>query len=252
MTVSTKMDKWLSRPQPIDDPRLRLLCFPHAGSGPTTYHKWPATLPDGVEMWGIRLPGREIRLREPAHRQIDDMVADAAAALRPFLDRPFVIFGHSLGALLGYELVRHWRNEDGPQPHHLIVSGHRAPHRPPLQPKCHQAPDAAFLQRVRRLGGTQDKFFAMTELVEMMLPTLRADFAAWETYRYQEDEILDLPITAFGSTDDSEAQEIDIAAWRQHTNHDFNYQIFSGDHFYLQTNPEPLLKQIGGILQAYL
>lgn len=239
---------WISNYRPVNSPRLRMICFPYAGSGPVVFHKWPDNLPQDVAVWGIRLPGRETRLREPAFTSLPPLITTVAEALRPYMDLPFVIFGHSMGALIGFELVRYWREHGGPQPIHLLVSGHRAPHHPPQNPPCHQADKQAFLNRIKMLGGTPEKFFALDDLVNAMLPTLRADFSVWETYEYKESAPLDIPITVFGGRSDSEATEKDFAAWQQHTSREFTLNLFSGGHFYFREDESPLLRLLYEIL----
>lgn len=246
------LTKWIYCPAPKPEATLRLLCFPYAGSGPTVFWEWSKSLPQAVEMWGIRPPGRETRLREKAFRQLPPLVETIGEVLRPFLDRPFAVFGHSLGALVGFEVTRYWRRHSDPQPLHLLLSGHRAPHRPPLNPPVYRADDQTFLRRIRNLGGTPQRFFEMSDLVEMMLPSLRADFTCWETYDYQEGAPLDAPITAVGGYDDTEATEEDIAAWRQHTRNDFTYHMFPGGHFYFRPDAEPLLEVVQATLRPYI
>jgi medium-chain acyl-[acyl-carrier-protein] hydrolase len=243
---------WVVRPRPAPSASLRLLCIPHAGSGPVVFFKWAAHFPAAVELWNIRLPGRGTRLREASHTDISALVNELAAALQPYLNAPFAIFGHSLGALIGYELTQHLRRQNGPQPVHLLVSGHRAPHRPPLNPPIHQAGDVALLRRVKGLGGTATAVFADKELIQLMLPPLRADFTLWENYRYPDYPPLPCPITAFCGYDDSEAKEADIAAWAQHTDGQFSMRMFVGDHFYFQPNALPLLQAITRTLASYL
>jgi medium-chain acyl-[acyl-carrier-protein] hydrolase len=244
----TEKQAWISCFKPVNNPRLRLICFPYAGSGPVVFHQWPNGLPQDVEVWGVRLPGRETRLREPAFTSLPPLVATVAEVLRPYTELPFVIFGHSMGALISFELVHYWRDHDGPQPIHLLVSGHRAPHRPPLNPTCHHADKQTFLNRLKNLGGTPAQFFALDDLVSLMLPTLRADFSVWETYKYEEKLPLTIPITVFGGRSDSEATETDFAAWRQHTSGQFALHMFNGGHFYFHKDGSPLIHLMHEIL----
>jgi medium-chain acyl-[acyl-carrier-protein] hydrolase len=252
VSFDTNFKKWIFCPEPKSRATIRLLCFPYAGSGPTIFRQWPKYLPEEVEMWGIRLPGRESRLGEPAYSSLDPLVTAVSEALWPYLDHPFVIFGHSLGALVGYELAQHCKKQNGPQPLHLFMSGHRAPHCPPLHPPVHDTDNETFLNRIRTLGGTHKQFFAVQDLVQLMLPTLRADFAVWENYKYKKNSTLDIPITAFGGKADIEVQQSDIVAWQEHTNSNFTYHIYPGKHFYFQSNPEPLLIEITKAVKIYL
>ncbi|MCB8984302.1 MAG: thioesterase [Ardenticatenaceae bacterium] len=244
----TEKQLWISSPKPVSHPRLRLICIPYAGSGPVVFSQWPQALPPDVEVWGVRLPGRETRLREPAFDRLSPLVAALAEGLEPHMDVPFAIFGHSMGALIGFEMVHYWRDHSGPQPVHLLVSGHRAPHRPPLNPPVHQADKQTFLNRLKALGGTPARFFEMDDLVELLLPTLRADFAVWETYQYEEKPPLPIPLTVMGGRTDSEATESDYAAWRQHTTGEFTLHLFNGGHFYFSEDLSSLTRLVGTVL----
>lgn len=241
---------WIFCPKPVENPRLRLICLPFAGSGPVVYQPWAQALPPDVEMWGIRLPGREIRWRETAFTSLAPLVEALADVLRPSLDTPFALFGHSMGALISYELVHHWRAQNGPQPVHLMVSGHRAPHRPALNPKVHQADDDVFLNRLKNLGGTPARFFEMEDLVRLSLPALRADFSVWENYQHEVRPALEIPLTVFGGRTDSEAKEADFYAWEQHTVDDFAVHLFDGDHFYFRNDLAPLMNYVREIVNT--
>jgi medium-chain acyl-[acyl-carrier-protein] hydrolase len=244
----TKKQLWFSNFKPIENPRLRLICFPYAGSGPVVFHKWVNYLPQDIEVWGVRLPGRDVRYREPAFTSLSPLVSTLADEISPFMDVPFIIFGHSMGALISFELVHSWRETGGPQPVHVVLSGHRAPHRPPLNPPVHNSDKHTFLNRIKNLGGTPEKFFSMNDLVDLMMPAMRADFSVWETYEYQEKIPLELPITVFGGRNDSEATESDFVAWQDYTKSDFNLHIFDGGHFYFQDDLTPLMDVITKII----
>ncbi len=252
MVPKTLPSKWVNCPKPVAKPKLRLICFPPAGSGTIIYHKWAACLPPNVEMWNMRLPGRESRLRDPLFYRLPPLIESIAETLIPHLDVPYLLFGHSLGSLISFELTRYIRGPGSPMPLHLILSGHRAPHRPPLMPPIHQAGDEQFLTQVKAMGGTPDAVFENEEIVELMLPPLRADFTVCENYRFLEDKPLDIPINVFGSDQDCHAHEADILAWEQHTTGTFKSKMFHGNHFYFQNDPEPLLSSINQSLQQYL
>lgn len=252
MVPETLSLKWASVPRPVNNPKLRLICFPPAGSGTVIYQKWVASFPSDVEVWIVRLPGRETRLRDPLFYDMSSLVESLADTLNPYLDIPYILFGHSLGSLICFELTRYLRRFNKPLPLHLLLSGHRAPHRPPLNPPIHQASDEEFLARIKDMGGTPDAFFEMKDLVELMLPALRADFTIWETYQYREEYPLDIPMTVFGSDGDGDAAEADFYAWEQHTTKPFEIHMFHGNHFYFQDDPTALLELINGSLQSYL
>jgi medium-chain acyl-[acyl-carrier-protein] hydrolase len=224
---------------------------PYAGSGTGAYRTWPALLPEQVELRAVVLPGRERRFIEPAMPSVDALADLLVPALLPDLDPPYAIFGHSMGAMLGYEVARRLTDRLLP-PVHLLVSGARAPHLPDPGPGHHLMPDTIFLEAIRGLGGTPPELTENEEFLQLMLPTLRADFIAAETYLRSPSPALSCPITAFGGADDPLAGEEHIAAWAEHTTGRFRLRLLPGDHFFLATSRQALLRLIDRELQAHL
>jgi medium-chain acyl-[acyl-carrier-protein] hydrolase len=229
------------------DARLRLVCFPSAGGGAWAYSTWarelPADVRRDVEVWALSFPGRRAGSPERALHELAPLVDTVRNGLLQHLDTPYVFFGHSMGALVAFELVRTLRAADEAPPVHLIVSAHRAPHLPDRHYAVHDLPDAEIVAKLRRLGGTPDVVLENAELMEMMLPALRADLAVCETYAYSEDEPLSCPITAFGGTKDREVSSVELAEWHRHTRGAFEQRMFPGGHFFLDT-ARPLVLRV--------
>src|SRR5262249_3231561 len=247
MTGSTP---WLLRPR--SDPRadLRLFCFPYAGGGASLFRRWADILPAGVEVCPVQLPGREGRFREAAFDRLPPLVETLARELRAFLDRPFAFFGHSMGALLGFELARQLRRMGAAGPAHLFVSGRRAPQVARSEAPIHALPDAAFRDEHRRFTGTPAAVLDNAELLELLLPTLRADFTLVETYTHHAEAPSDTPITAFGGTDDPLASWEQLDAWRAQTTGSFRLCMVPGGHFFLQTAELSTLEEIARDLHS--
>jgi medium-chain acyl-[acyl-carrier-protein] hydrolase len=148
---------------------------------------------------------------------------------------PFAFFGHSMGALISFELARQLRRQHAPGPIALFVSAHRAPQRPAPNPPVHSLPQDEFVEELRRLNGTPEAVFQDAELMQLLLPTLRADFAVCETYTYMPEEPLECPILAFGGLQDHEVSRDDLAAWRAQTHRTFKLRMVPGDHFFLHS-----------------
>lgn len=221
------------RPQP--QARLRLFCFPYSGAGAALFVPWANSLPAEIDVCPVQLPGREQRLAEAPATRMEPLVAAIAPALLPYLDRPFAFFGHSMGALLGFELARALRRDHGRLPALLVVSGHRAAHLPDPHPPAHALPKAELLAELRRLNGTSREVLDHPELLEIILPILRADFAVCETYSYQSEPSLECPIVAFGGLEDRDVTREEVASWREQTSAGFTLRMFPGDHFFLNT-----------------
>ncbi len=208
------------------------------------FRAWPNDLPSEVEVGPIQLPGRGSRLSEPPHERLSSLVQAIAPALLPHLDKPFALFGHSMGAIICFELTRHLRRQHQPGPVHIFVSGRRAPQLQTRRPPIHQLAEHQFLEELRHLNGTPEPVLRDPEMMQLLLPMLRADFALSETYVYVDDEPLDCPITAFGGIADSWAGDDALSAWRVQTNSIFRLRMFPGDHFFLNSAREALLTEI--------
>lgn len=236
---------------PESQDAIRLFCLPFAGGGASSYRGWARALPAAAGVYPIQLPGRENRLSEPPLCSMPELVDAIAAAIVPYLGRPFILTGHSLGARIAYELARHLRKKWQLQPCHLIVSASRAPHIPEPKP-LHQLTADEFVRELRRFSGTPEAVLQSRELMELFIPILRADFAVDETYIYSEESPLDCPISAFGGTADREAKREELTAWAQHTSCDFNLEMIEGDHFFLQTEKEVLLQGVRRVISRHL
>jgi len=220
--------------------RLRLFLFTHAGSGAYPYRPLLSALPAWVEASITQLPGREASFGAPMFKQMSALVAALLPVLRPELEGPTIFVGHSLGAHVAFEVIRALRAASAPLPKALVTSGIRAPHLPLRREPIHALPLPRFIESLRKFGGTPEVVLQNQELMELLLPPLRADLEILETYRYTPGEPLSLPITSFGGRTDGEQRVEDIEAWREHTTGPFTSKIFEGGHFYLFEKEKPL------------
>jgi medium-chain acyl-[acyl-carrier-protein] hydrolase len=245
---------WITRPRPNPHAQLRLICIPYAGGSASVFRTWPDYLPGEIEVCAVQLPGRENRLGEPPFTELAPLLTTLAQALRPYLDRPFVLFGHSMGAIISFELTRLLRRQYDIQPEKLLVSGRRAPHMPYREEPIHQLPTPEFLQQLRQFDGTPAEILENPDLVRMVMPILRADFAICETYEYTPEVPLDCPIAAYGGLRDRWATYDDLFAWQMQTNDAFSLQMLPGNHFFLNGSRWLLLQavahEISQVLQA--
>jgi medium-chain acyl-[acyl-carrier-protein] hydrolase len=189
----------------------------------------------------VQLPGRGSRINESPISQLTTIVREIGDALPPYFDKPFAFFGHSMGALIGFELARHLRKRGAPSPAHLFVSGCSAPHRAAQKPPIYNLPDDELLEELRRLNGTPPEVLEHPEIMELMLPLLRADFQVGDTYVYTGEPPLNCSITAFGGLADEAVTREALEAWRAHTGGDFALHMLPGDHFFLHSNESSLL-----------
>ncbi|MGP4028919.1 thioesterase II family protein [Actinomadura sp. 3N407] len=211
---------------------VRLVCLPHAGGSATYFLPFARAHGTRVDVLSVQYPGRQDRRMEPC---IDEMgaLADAAfAALGPYLDRPVALFGHSMGATLGFELARRIQGVPDATVVRLFASGRRAPSRPGGQ-LVHLFDDDRLLAEVAKLDGTDARVLDDEELMRSALPAIRADYKAAETYRLMEDVRLDCPITALTGADDPKVPREDARAWERHTTAGFDLRVYQGGHFFL-------------------
>ena len=240
---------WFASNKPRPNAQIRLFCFPYAGGGASVFYTWSEVLPPTIEVCSVRLPGRENRIREAPFTRMEPLVQALAQALIPYLDKPFAFFGHSLGALVSFEVARQLRKTSGLLPVQLFVSGCGASQVLDSYPPIHALPDAEFIKELHLLNGLPKEALGYPELIELMLPTLRADFAVYETYAYSIESPLDCPVSAFGGLQDGRVPRDALAAWREQTSASFKLQMFPGDHFFLHTAQAFLLQTIACKLQ---
>lgn len=253
MTPSHQLTAWVRCPRPSDRATVRLFCLPFGGGGAAVFREWPRDLWPEVEVWHVQLPGREARHREPAMTRIDALVEPLADAMLPHLDRPYAVFGHSMGALIGFVLARLLRRQAAPDPLHLFVSARRAPHVPDPRPQLHALPDADLVEQLtRRYNGMPRAVLESADLLRMFIPIVRADLTMIETYVYTLEEPLMCPISAFGGLDDGAVTRDDLAAWGDQTRGSFTLRMVSGGHFFLQTHRPRLLSALGADLRQTL
>ena len=225
---------WISPRTEIDETKVRLFCLPHAGAGTAIYNTWKRFLPPSVELCSIQIPGREARIAEPSYTDCARLIAEATAALSGYMDKPYAIFGHSMGALLAFDLARSLRSAGYPTPSCLFVSGRDATHIPIKHEPIHTKSDEDFLAALSlRYGGLPKEVLEMPELMEVYLPILRADMTLLETHQYEALAPLDCPIVALYGADDPNVSPESLDAWREHTTAGFEAVRFEGNHFYL-------------------
>jgi len=242
-TVEHALSVWLPYRRPRNKPTIRLFCFAHAGGSAAIFREWNNLLPPHIEVCAIQLPGREARSGEPLRRRMDSIVSELAFVLRPLLDRPFALFGHSLGAKVAFEAARLLCAEHF-HPAHIFVSGSPAPHIDSRTIPLHSLPDSELLEQLRILGGMPADLLNTRELLTWFLPVIRADLEVNETYVFTPGAALSSPMTAFGGAMDSEVPINALEAWREYTSGPFRRRILKGGHFFILEEQSVVTKEI--------
>ncbi len=238
---------WLVCFKPSPGARLRLYCFPFAGGGAAIFRPWALRLWPEIEVWAVRLPARETRLREAPLTRFADVVPILADTLGPRLAPGGMLFGHSLGGLLAFEVARRLAHQPAAL-RALIVAGARGPAVPRTEPDISQLDDARFVDELTtRYSGIPQAVRDDPQLLEFFLPVLRADIALFEDHRFQPGPPLPYPLHAFGGNTDPRVDRSHLEAWRDHTAADFSLHQFEGGHFFVQDSAETVLNEIARI-----
>jgi len=232
--TTTLANAWLVCPRPNPRASLRLFCFPHAGGGVSAFSTWTPDLLPGVELCLVQLPGRENRIQEPPVKQLSVLVRMVADALGPAMTCPFAFFGHSMGALIAFELARELRRQGRRMPQYLFASAHRAPQLENTSRQLHTLPDGELIQEMAEMNGTPAAILDNQEFMQLVLPIFRADLELCETYVYTDEYPLGCSISAFGGTKDPEVTWEHLISWQQQTCMTFTVRMFPGDHFFIQ------------------
>lgn len=237
---------------PLERARIALICLPCAGGSAAMYRQWSDGLPTDVSLVTIRLPGREARLDEPAHRDMEACVRDLLPVLQALAARPYALFGHSMGALMAYALMRQRPAHCRP-PEMVFLSAHRPPHLDLGRPPIYAHPKPAFLQAVREMGGLPDEVWSHPELLDLLEPTMRADFTVCETFTRGTEAHrhvrLDMPVLVFGGRQDRTAEPSALERWADLCTDHRGMTIWPGGHFYLREHRADLLDRIASALR---
>lgn len=229
-------------------PRRRLFCLPFAGGGAAVFRPWAKALPGDVELMAVQLPGREARLRERPLDRIEAIVEAVRPAVLAAADLPYAIFGHSMGALVAFELALALEAAGGRPPSRLFVSARRAPDEADEQPPMDALADERFLDEMqRRYGGVPAVVRQEPELMALLLPTLRADIRALERYAPSGPSgtrRVRCPVHVYGGADDQHPRPVQLAGWERVADGPVRVRVFAGDHFYLTTARDALVADI--------
>ncbi|MFS4097113.1 thioesterase II family protein [Streptomyces sp. AF1A] len=229
-----------------------LVCLPHAGGSASFYYPWSEALSARYDVLAVQYPGRQDRHREPCLTDVGALARAIAAELAATVpaDRPLVIFGHSMGAVVGFETIRCLERAGAARtPDLFLASGRRAPALS-RDDGIHRLPDAELLAELGRLGGTDVRMLDDPELVQLVVPAVRADFTAVETYTPEDGAVVRCPVVALLGDSDPRVTAEQAAAWRDHTTAEFALRIFPGGHFYLGDHQAAVLTTVTAHIDA--
>jgi len=239
---------WIRRFHPLPEARVRLVCFPHAGGSASYYFPVSRALAEVADVLVLQYPGRQDRRAEPCIEDTDELADAVTVALRERLDLPTVLFGHSMGATLAFEVARRLER-DGIAFSGLVVSGRRAPAQLGRE-QVHTASESQLISHVKKLSGTDAGVLADPDILRMILPAIRSDYKAAETYRYRPGRPLSCPLFVLTGDDDPQVTPTEAEQWRDYTTGDFALEVFEGGHFYFSTAPDKPLAHLAECVAA--
>ena len=245
--------RWFSTLHSVPDPQVTLIAFHYGGGNSSAYRNWGRYLPPNVNLLGVDLPGRGARYREPLIDRVEAVVDGLEQGMRLqrsiFATEKLVYFGHSIGALIAYELAKRMIARVGMVPRHLIVSGAMAPHLLRTRPPLHALPKPQFVAELRKYGGTPEAFFQNEELMDLFIPILRSDFAIAETYRMNRLDPLACDLSVYGGSHDTAVSAEGLAAWEVLTTGACEIRMFSGGHFFLHEVERAVVTTVSSVLE---
>ncbi|MCM2576364.1 thioesterase II family protein [Streptomyces meridianus] len=249
--ATTVTGAWVRRFHPADTARARLVCFPHAGGSASYYFPVSRALSPRLDVLAVQYPGRQDRRSERCLTDVRDLADAVAAELLPWCDRPTALFGHSLGATVAFEVALRLQ-EAGTAPLMLFASGRRAPSLPREGERVHLSCDDELVATLRRMSGTNAAVLADEELMHSLLPAVRGDYRAAETYRYRPGPSLVCPIQVLNGEADEEVTAEEARGWSRHSVAGCTLSWFTGGHFYLTDNAPEVIRlledEIGKLL----
>jgi medium-chain acyl-[acyl-carrier-protein] hydrolase len=251
-TMVYQGNKWLVSYREDNETKLNLFCFPYAGGNAAAFKSWVNYLPKTVNLVAIELPGHGIRLSEKPIENFKVIIDNITKAALPLLSKPYVVFGHSMGAIFAFEFTRHLRQQGISIPMHMFLSAQEGARFKHSDPK-YLLPDDEFIEYLRKKSGTLEKVLASRELMDCLLPMLRLDHKFSETYyvNYQENAPLNCPITVFAGVDDDITEEA-LKIWSSETLSQFDIEYFSGDHFFIRQREELVISAILKRIEKYI
>ncbi|MFF7638508.1 thioesterase II family protein [Kitasatospora sp. NPDC008050] len=243
-TENRSADRWFRRVKRCPNPRVRIICFPHAGGAASFFRSWAEFVPDDVELIAVRYPGREDRLLDPLAETMEELADPIADGCSQFLDAPLALFGHSMGASVAYEVAVRLQAEHGADLAGLFVSGRSGPGREKRRSFA-GATDDELIEDVGLQGGTDAQAFANPELRGLILPVIRADYRLVDGYQAPTSRApLDTPVVAYYGNEEAELDRDSVAAWSSVTGSTFTLRAFDGGHFYLVGHRQELLAHL--------
>lgn len=237
-----RLSTWFTSYGAALEGKARIFALPYSGAGASAYYPWSKKTRD-MDFLGVQLPGRENRFNEELITHLPTLLNNIITEIKPLINKPYVLFGHSMGGLIAFELAKLIREQALPLPEHLYISAFRAPNMPNFNRAMHNLSDEDFVSELSTYGGLPSEIISNTELLDFFLPILRADFLLTEFYEYKESQPLSIPITTFSGKNDCIVKSGNMSDWRYQTNKSFRHIEYDGDHFFVNNHMESIINE---------
>jgi len=242
-------NKWFVIPKPNINADLKLICFPYAGGNASIFMPWIKNLPSNVELVIVQAPGRGARMGEEAYSDMNDLIGDLIKVIPSVLNKPYILFGHSLGSRIAFELMNQLKKFDYELPQHFIASGSRGPHLKCTKESIYKLPQDEFIEELKSLNGTPKEIIENKELMELFLPLLKADFELADRYYYTGTSGFNCPISVFGGQDDTGISLSELNSWGDLFETDADINLFPGDHFFIDSQSSLIQQKVNAIIE---
>jgi len=245
-------NKWFVIPKPNINADLQLICFPYAGGSASTFLPWIKNLPVNVELIIIQAPGRGARMGELAYSDMQALIEDLIKIIPSVLNKPYILFGHSLGSRIAFELMNQLKTLNHALPQHFIASGSRGPHHKCMKEPIYDLPHHEFIEELKHLNGTPQAVLENKELMELFLPLLKADFEIADRYCYTGKVRFNCPISVFGGEDDVEICLSKLNSWGDFFETDAEVHMFPENHFFIDSQSKLVQQKVNDIIKNSL
>jgi medium-chain acyl-[acyl-carrier-protein] hydrolase len=243
--------KWFIVPKPNPNAEIKLFCFPYAGGSSYTFQSWPQHISRNIEVVIIQPPGRGSRMFEPLYFDMNSLVNDLIQVFPEQLNKPYILFGHSLGSRVAFEILSQLSKIGCRLPIHFIASGSGGPHLMPDKDSIYHLPDKDFIAELKILNGTPKSILENKELMDLFLPLLKADFEIADNYCYSANNIFHCPITIFGGESDIEVSLLELTSWGDFFTKKTNVKMVPGNHFFID-NKDVFLPKLNEVFDEYI
>lgn len=245
-------NNWFVIPKPNINADLKLICFPYAGGSTSIFMSWVKAIPANVELIIIQAPGRGARMGEPAYTDMQTLITDLIKFIPNVLNKPYILFGHSLGSRIAFELMDQLKTLNYPLPQHFIASGSRGPHHKCMNSPIYSLPNNEFIEQLKHINGTPKTVLENKELMALFIPLLKADFEIADRYYYTGDARFNCPISVFGGENDNDICLSELNSWGDFFKTTPDVHLLPGDHFFIDSHSEFIQQKIYDIIQNCL